>query len=197
MSYNDSILSALFLTRLNIREVDMSKRIAYISLLAVVIVVLALSLVACGKDMEFGWETNFQCENVDTLRIVFGKEFIYPNSENVSEIKVNCEPNDGLDEYLTDNNELKEPVYIPTLVKAEMKDIFEDIEVELGIIKNNDERRGWNKLSLDGLKEIEVNGMKLLSNGKFFVYIRQESQYYCLSLFTDNESFAYNEFAYR
>lgn len=156
----------------------MSKRIAYISLLAVVIVVLALSLVACGKDMELGWETNFQCENIDTLRIVFGEEFIYPNSENASEIKVNCEPQDGLDEYLTDNNKLKEPVYIPTLVKAEMKDLFEDIKVELGIVKNNDERTGWNKLSLDGLKEIEVNGMKLLSNDTFFVYIRHESQYY-------------------
>lgn len=178
----------------------MSKRIAYISLLAVVIVVLALSLVACGKDMEFGWETNFQCENIDTLRVVFGEDFIYPNSENVSEIKVNCEPQDGLDEYLTDNNELKEPVYIPTLVKAEMKDIFEDIEVELGIIKNNDERRGWNKLSLDRLKEIEVNGMKLFTNDKlFFVYIRQDSQYYWLSIYADADvdSFDYDEFAYK
>lgn len=177
----------------------MSKRIAYISLLAVVIVVLALSLVACGKDMELGWTTNFQCENIDTLRIVFGEEFIYPNSENASEIKVNCEPNDGLDEYLTGNNELKEPVYISTLVKAEMKDLFEDIEVELGIVKNNDERTGWNKLSLDGLKEIEVNGMKLLSNGKFFVYIRQDSQYYSLSIKSDAnvDLFAYDEFAYR
>lgn len=85
----------------------MSKRIAYISLLAVVIVALALSFVACDKDMEFGWTTNFQCENIDTLRIVFGEDFIYPNSENVSQIKVNCEPKDGLDDYLNDNNELK------------------------------------------------------------------------------------------
>lgn len=175
----------------------MSKRIAYISLLVVVIVVLALSVVACDKKTELGWATNFQCENVETLRIVFGEDFIYPNSTNASEIKVNCEPKDGLDEYLTDNNELKEPVYIPTLVKAEMKDIFEGIEVELGIVKNNDERTGWNKLPLDGLVEIDVNGMKLLSNGGVFVYIRQDSQYYWLSIFTNNDSFAYNEFAYR
>lgn len=171
----------------------------FISLLAVAIVALALSLVACDKDMEFGWTTNFQCENVDTLRIVFGEDFIYPNSENASEIKVNCEPKDGLDDYLNENNQLKEPVYIPTLVKAEMKDIFEGIDVELGIIKNNDERTGWNKLSLDRLKEIEVNGMKLLSNGKFFVYIRQDSQYYWLTInsVADVDTFAYDEFAYR
>lgn len=177
----------------------MSKRITFISLLVVVIVVLALSLVACDKKAELGWTTNFQCENVETLRIVFGEDFIYPNSENVSQIKVNCEPKDGLDVYLNDNNELKEAVYIPTLVKAEMKDVFEEIEVELGIIKNNDERTGWNKLSLDGLKEIELNGMKLLSNGKFFVYIRQDSQYYWLTINSDADvdTFAYDEFAYR
>lgn len=175
----------------------MSKRITFISLLAVVIVALALSLVACDKKAELGWTTNFQCENVETLRIVFGEDFIYPNSENVSQIKVNCEPKDGLDDYLNDNNELKEAVYMPTLVKAEMKDIFEGIEVELGIVKNNDERTGWNKLSLDGLKGIELNGMKLLSNGKFFVYIRQDSQYYWLSIYTDDVSFVYDEFAYR
>lgn len=80
-----------------------------------------------------------------------------------------------------------------------MKDIFEGIEVELGIVKNNDERTGWNKLSLDGLKEIDMNGMKLLSNGKFFVYIRQESQYYWLTIKSDADidSFTYDEFAYR
>lgn len=78
-----------------------------------------------------------------------------------------------------------------------MKDIYEEIEVELGIIKNNDERTGWNKLSLDGLKEIETNGMKLLPKGGVFVYIRQESQYYWLSIFADNDSFADNDFAYR
>lgn len=81
----------------------MSKRITYISLLAVVIVMLMFSIVACGQDMELGWTTNFQCENVDTLKIVFGEEFIYPNSENVSEIKVNSEPKESLNKYLTDN----------------------------------------------------------------------------------------------